>query len=59
MTADDRIISARLHERGEARAEYDQAIASGRRASIAEEERAERLHPEGGNILPGEAVQVG
>ena len=39
MTADDRIVSARLRERGEARAEYDQAIASGRRASIAEEER--------------------
>ena len=41
MTADGRVIEAELREREAARQAYDEAIASGRRASIAEEERPE------------------
>ena len=37
MTADGRTVEAKLAERAAARAEYDQAVAAGQRASIAEE----------------------
>ncbi|MEV0648600.1 VIT domain-containing protein [Phytomonospora sp. NPDC050363] len=58
MTADGRTVEAELHEREQARAVYDQAIASGRRASIAEAERADVFTMRVGNILPGEDVTV-
>jgi Ca-activated chloride channel family protein len=58
MTADGRVVDARLKERGEARAEYDRAIVEGRRASIAEEERPDVFTMRVGNILPGERVTV-
>lgn len=58
MTAADRTVTAQLHERGEARARYDAAIAEGRRASIAEEERPDVFTMRVGNILPGEKVTV-
>jgi Ca-activated chloride channel family protein len=58
MTADDRVVTAELHERGRARQRYDQAIASGRRAAIAEEERPDVFTMRVGNILPGERVVV-
>src|SRR5215470_1987579 len=58
MTADDRVIDALLKERGQARAEYDQAIAQGQRAAIAEEERLDVFTMRVGNILPGERVTV-
>src|SRR5215472_8553258 len=58
MTADDRVVDAQLKERGQARAEYDQAIAEGQRASIAEEERPDVFTMRVGNILPGERVTV-
>jgi Ca-activated chloride channel family protein len=58
MTADDRTIEAALQERGQARAAYDQAIAAGRRASIAEQERPDVFTMRVGNILPGERVTV-
>ena len=58
MTCDDRTIEAELQERGAAREAYDQAIASGRRASIAEEERPDVFTMRVGNILPGERATV-
>jgi Ca-activated chloride channel family protein len=58
MTADGRVVEAELRERGEAREEYDRAIAAGRRASIAEEERPDVFTMRVGNILPGERVSV-
>ncbi|GAA4936785.1 VIT domain-containing protein [Actinoplanes utahensis] len=58
MTAADRVVTAQLHERGAARERYDQAIAAGRRASIAEEERPDVFTMRVGNVLPGERVVV-
>ena len=58
MTADGREVVAELQERGAARRTYDQAIAAGRRASIAEEERPDVFTMRVGNILPGERVSV-
>ena len=58
MTADGRTMHAELRERGAARQAYEDAIASGRRASIAEEERPDVFTMRVGNILPGERVSV-
>nr|WP_296065927.1 VIT domain-containing protein [uncultured Actinoplanes sp.] len=58
MTADQRTVEAELQERGAAREAYDQAIAAGRRASIAEEERPDVFTMRVGNILPGERVVI-
>jgi Ca-activated chloride channel family protein len=58
MTADGRVVEAELKERGQARAEYDRAIAVGKRASIAEEERPDVFTMRVGNILPGERITV-
>lgn len=58
MTAADRVVEAVLEERAQARADYDRAIASGRRAAIAEEERPDVFTMRVGNILPQERVSV-
>jgi Ca-activated chloride channel family protein len=58
MVAADRVVEAELSERGAAREEYDRAIAAGKRASIAEEERPDVFTMRVGNILPGERVSV-
>jgi Ca-activated chloride channel homolog len=58
MTAADRVIDAQLKERGQAREEYERAVAEGRRASIAEEERPDVFTIRVGNILAGERVSV-
>ncbi len=58
MTADGRVVAAELQEREAARRAYDNAIATGRRASIAEEERADVFTMRVGNILPGERVSI-
>jgi Ca-activated chloride channel family protein len=58
MTADGREVTAELQDRFEARQAYAEAIASGRRASIAEEERPDVFTMRVGNILPGERVSV-
>jgi Ca-activated chloride channel homolog len=58
MTADGRVVVAELQEREAARQAYDNAIATGRRASIAEEERPDVFTMRVGNILPGERVSV-
>ena len=58
MTADGRVVEAKLQEREAARQAYDEAMASGRRASIAEEERPDVFTMRVGNIVPGERVSV-
>ncbi|MEU8360851.1 VIT domain-containing protein [Nonomuraea sp. NPDC048882] len=58
MEADDRVVEGVLKERGQARADYDQALREGRRAAIAEEERPDVFTIRVGNILPGERVRV-
>lgn len=58
MEADGRVVEGVLKERAEAREEYDQAIDSGKRASIAEEERPGVFTMRVGNIMPGEKVSV-
>ncbi|GAA3010996.1 VIT domain-containing protein [Streptosporangium longisporum] len=58
MEADGRVIEGVLKERGQARADYDQAISQGRRAAIAEEDRPDVFTIRVGNIVPGERVTV-
>ncbi len=58
LTAADRTVEAQLQERGAAREAYDEAIAAGQRAAIAEEERPDVFTLRVGNILPGEQVTV-
>ncbi|MFY9822741.1 MAG: VIT domain-containing protein, partial [Thermoanaerobaculia bacterium] len=58
MEADGRVVEGMLKERGAARADYDRAIAEGRRASIAEEERPDVFTIRVGNLVPGERVKV-
>ncbi|WP_214413695.1 VIT domain-containing protein [Sphaerisporangium fuscum] len=58
MEADDHVVEGVLKERGQARRDYDQAIAEGRRAAIAEEDRPDVFTMRVGNIVPGERVTV-
>jgi Ca-activated chloride channel family protein len=58
MTVAGRVVHAELQERAAAREAYDVAIAEGRRASIAEEERPDVFTLRVGNILPGEEAVV-
>ncbi|GAA2134472.1 VIT domain-containing protein [Actinomadura napierensis] len=58
MEADDRVIEGTLKERGQARQDYSAAIAAGKRAAIAEEDRPDVFTMQVGNILPGERVTV-
>jgi Ca-activated chloride channel family protein len=58
MEADGRVVEGVLKERGAARADYDQAIEQGKRASIAEEERPGVFTMRVGNVMPGERVTV-
>jgi Ca-activated chloride channel homolog len=58
MTADGRVVEAELQERERARQAYDDAVAAGQRASIAEEERPDVFTMRVGNILPGERVSL-
>ncbi|MEY9929157.1 Ca-activated chloride channel family protein [Catenulispora sp. GP43] len=58
MEAADRVVEGVVKEREAARADYDAAIAEGKRASIAEEERPGVFTLRVGNIMPGERVVV-
>ncbi|GII83691.1 hypothetical protein Ssi03_16810 [Sphaerisporangium siamense] len=58
MEAADRVVEGVLKERGQARRDYDRALAEGRRAAIAEEDRPDVFTIRVGNILPGERVTV-
>jgi Ca-activated chloride channel family protein len=52
MTVNDLVVEGRIDERGKAREDYDTAIAEGRTASIAEQERADVFTLRVGNIPP-------
>jgi Ca-activated chloride channel homolog len=58
MEVAGRVVEGVLEERAKARAAYDEAVASGRRASIAEEERPGVFTMRVGNLLPGERATV-
>ncbi len=58
MEVAGRVIEGSLKERGEARRDYDQAIQSGRRAGIAEEERPGVFTLRVGNLMPGESATI-
>lgn len=53
-----RTVEGMIEERGAARDQYDQAIAAGHRAAIAEEDRAGVFTVRVGNLLPGERAVV-
>ncbi|MCC6807138.1 MAG: VWA domain-containing protein [Deltaproteobacteria bacterium] len=58
MTVAGREIVGILKERGEAREEFDRAIATGHRAAIAEEERPGVFTMRVGNLMPKEVAKV-
>jgi Ca-activated chloride channel family protein len=58
MEAAGHVVEAVLKERAQARADYDQAIARGQQAAIAEEDRPDVFTMRVGNIAPGERVTV-
>ena len=58
MEVGGRSIEGVLEEREQARRDYDQAIAAGHRAAIAEEERPNVFTLRVGNLMPGEEATV-
>jgi Ca-activated chloride channel family protein len=58
MRVGGRTIDGVLEERERARQAYDQAVAAGRRAAIAEEERPNVFTLRVGNLMPGEQASV-
>ncbi len=58
MECDGHVVEGVLKERSRAREAYDQAIAAGQRAAIAEEDRPDVFAMRVGNIAPGERVTV-
>lgn len=58
MQTEQRRVLGRLEERGEARRQYQQAIAQGKQAALAEEERSEVFTMTVGNIPPHQFVEV-
>lgn len=57
-TLGGRRVVGQLKERAAARLAYEEAIAGGRRAAIAEEDRAEVFATRVGNLLPGETATL-
>jgi len=58
MRVGERVIEGQIRERDEARAEYQQAKASGRRASLVEQQRPNVFTTRVANLGPGEEVSV-
>ena len=58
MEVNGRVVDGVVEERGAARARYDQAIATGHRAAIGEEERSGVFSLRVGNLMPGERATV-
>jgi Ca-activated chloride channel homolog len=54
----DRIIKGKVEERAEARKQYQQALAEGKRAALLEKERDDVFTVQVGNLPPGEEVTV-
>jgi Ca-activated chloride channel family protein len=58
MEVAGRRVDGVLQERGQARQTYDRAIAAGKRASIAEEERPGTFSLRVGNLMPGDEAKI-
>jgi Ca-activated chloride channel family protein len=58
MTVNDTVVQGRIDERGKAREDYDTAMAEGRTASIAEQERADVFTLRVGNIPPKSTARI-
>lgn len=58
MEVAGRLVRGVLQERGAARETYQRAISQGKRAAIAEEDRADVFSMQVGNILPSEQARV-
>ncbi len=58
MTIGDRVITAKIKERAEAKHEYEEAKAAGKTATLLEEERPNVFTMSVANILPKDRIQV-
>ena len=58
MRVGERIIEGQIREREQARVEYQRAAASGRRASLVEQQRPNIFTSRVANIAPGETIEV-
>ena len=58
MTIGDRVITAEIREREQARQEYEEAIEEGRTASLLEQQRPNVFQMTVGNILPEDRIFV-
>lgn len=58
MTIGDRVISAEIKEKNEAKKIYEQAKEEGKSASLLEEERPNIFRMNVANIMPGDLIQV-
>ena len=58
MKIGNRRITARIAERKQARADYEQARSEGKRASLLEEERPNVFQMNVANIMPGDTIDV-
>jgi Ca-activated chloride channel family protein len=58
MTIGERVLKAQIKERGQARADYEQARQQGRSASLLEQQRPNVFQMNVANILPGDEIRV-
>ena len=58
MTIGERVLKAQIKERGQARADYEQAKAQGRSTSLLEQHRPNVFQMNVANILPGDEIRV-
>jgi len=58
MTIGERVLKAQIKERGQARADYEQAKSQGRSASLLEQHRPNVFQMNVANILPGDEIRV-
>lgn len=58
MTLGARVLKAQIRERGQARADYEQARQQGRSASLLEQHRPNVFQMNVANILPGDEIRV-
>ena len=58
MTIGERVLKAQIKERGQARADYEQAKQQGRSASLLEQHRPNVFQMSVANILPGDEIRV-
>jgi Ca-activated chloride channel family protein len=58
MTVGERVVRARIKERGAAKKEFNQAKAAGKSASLLEEQRPNVFTMNLANIMPGDVVRI-